>query len=161
MESGASKGGKGVRWHPLLGAGLVSSALAILVGVGSLVFALLTLSDNPCYMDVMGAYAAIGLALVLLVPGAVGLRACIRRIRGKVEAGDLRRRRRLGVSLTAGGLLVALIGFLGFLPFGFEMGVLALVIGLVLVCSAGPTRVPAEAETAEDAEAVDADAVHE
>ena len=160
MEPGESEGAKGVNRHRLLGAGLVLSALAILLGVGSLIFAFLTLSDNPCYMDYMGATAAIGLALVLLAPGAVGLRACVRRIRGKVEVGDLRRRRRHGVSLIAVGLLVALSGYL-FLWLLFPMGVLVLVIGLVLVCSAGPTRVSAEAEAAEDAEAVDVDAVHE
>jgi hypothetical protein len=165
MESGASEGEKGMNTHPLrttnlLVAGLVLSALAILLGAGLLLIGIGFLVGSPMDDWVMYTFLwGVGLGLALLVPGIVGVKACIRRIRGKVEAADLRRR--LGASLTAVGLLVALIGQLGFLPLGFEMGVLALVIGLSLVWSAGPTRVPAEAQAAEEAEPVDADAVHE
>ena len=164
MESGASEGEKGMNTHPLrttnlLLAGFVLSVLAILLGAGLLLTGIGFLVGYGMDNWVMyGFLWGVGLGLVVLVPGILGLRACIRRIRGKVEAAALRRR--LGASLIAVGLLVALSGPIFLWPL-VPMGVLALVIGLLLVWSAGPTRVPAEAQAAEEAEPVDADAVHE
>jgi hypothetical protein len=87
MESGASEGPKDVKKHSpkaiiLLGGGLLLSAIAVLLGAGSLILALSILADG--FYDnyvVWGFLMAAGLAVVLLVPGIIGLRACIRRFR--------------------------------------------------------------------------------
>jgi hypothetical protein len=87
MVSGASRG-QDMHERPrriiiLLRVGLVLSAIAVLLGVGSLFLAFFAISDHPHTMDYMVAYTATGLGLVLLVPGVVGLLVCNRRLHGQ------------------------------------------------------------------------------
>lgn len=70
----------------LLWSGLVLSAIVVLIGSGFLLLAIFTIAESlPGYIDNY-VWAMIGWSLlfgaVLLVPGILGLRACIRRLRG-------------------------------------------------------------------------------
>jgi streptogramin lyase len=85
MVSGASEGGKDTNKASattiiLLGGGLLLSAIAALLGVGSLILAFYGMSIGG-YENYMAACIATPPGLVLPVLGIVGLRACVRRIR--------------------------------------------------------------------------------
>ncbi len=65
----------------LLGGGLLLSAIATLIGAYFLGLAFWEfLPDYACYVVYMFWWSVV-LGLVLLIPGILGLRACIRRIR--------------------------------------------------------------------------------
>lgn len=65
----------------LLGGGLLLSALAALIGAGSLFYGISRYPAQACYDDVMRLAFTAGPGLVSLIAGFVGVIWCIGRIR--------------------------------------------------------------------------------